>query len=72
MNLAIIGYGKMGKLYDSNLSASYIVDLLPVQNRSYFDQLDKFISFGKPVDLVIVTTPTPNHFKTVKTQVIMG
>ena len=66
MNLVIVGYGKMGKLYDSLFPAKYIVDICPVHNHVYFNHLDKFIRFGHPVDLVIVATPTPNHFETVK------
>ena len=60
-NVAIIGYGRMGRLYDRFLTARYIVDILPVQNRIYFSQLDEFISYGQPIDIAIVTTPTPNH-----------
>ncbi len=66
MNFAIIGHGKMGKLYDSLLCTKYIVDLIPITNRVYFSHIDEFISYGQPVDLVIVTTPSHTHFDIVK------
>ena len=65
-NIAVVGFGKMGKLYDQFLGAKYIIDVLPVQNRAYFSQLDEFIYYNQPVDLAIVTTPTPLHDETVK------
>lgn len=65
MNFAIIGYGKMGKLYDALLNASYIVDVFPVDHRVYFSTVEEFIAYRQSVDLVIVCTPTYNHFLTV-------
>ncbi|MFZ2024899.1 MAG: Gfo/Idh/MocA family oxidoreductase [Microgenomates group bacterium] len=64
-NIAVIGFGKMGRLYDQFLTATYIIDVLPVQNRVYFSQLDEFLHYGQPVDLAIVTNPTPLHDETV-------
>ncbi len=61
MTVAIIGFGKMGKLYDRLLCASYIVDILPVYNRVYFSQLEEFIYYGPKIDIAIVATPTPSH-----------
>lgn len=66
MNFAIIGYGKMGKLYDSLLGAKYIVDLVRVANRVYFSHIDEFITYKQPLDLVIVTTPSHTHFEVVR------
>jgi len=66
MNFAIIGYGKMGKLYDSLLGSKYVVDLIPVTNRVYFSHVDEFITYKQPVDLVIVTTPSHTHFEVVR------
>jgi len=66
MNFAIIGYGKMGKLYDSLLGAKYIVDLLPVANRAYFSHVDEFIAYKQPADLAIVASPSHTHFEIVK------
>lgn len=63
MNFAIVGYGKMGKLYDSLLNAKYIVDSIPVENRVYFNHVDEFIAYKQPVDLAIVTTPSHTHFE---------
>lgn len=62
MNFAIIGFGKMGCLYDKLLNASYIVDQNPVKNRVYFSSVDEFINYNQPVDLVIVATPTNYHY----------
>lgn len=62
MNCAIIGFGKMGRLYDKLLNAHYIVDQNPVNNRVYFSSVDEFINYNQPVDLVIVTTPTNYHY----------
>lgn len=66
MNLAIIGYGKMGQLYDSLLGGKYIVDLIPVANRVYFSHIDEFIAYKQPVDLAIVATPPHTHFEVVR------
>jgi len=66
MNYAIIGFGKMGKLYDRLLTVHYIVDQNPVPGRVYFSSVDEFVHYGQPVDLVIVTTPTNKHFPIVK------
>jgi len=62
MNVAIVGYGKMGKFYDNLLMAKYLVDVRPVQGRVCFSYVDEFISYGQPVDLVIVSTPSDTHF----------
>jgi len=62
MNCAIIGFGKMGRLYDKLLNAHYIVDQNPVNDRVYFSSVEEFIYYSQPVDLVIVTTPTNNHY----------
>lgn len=72
MTVAIIGFGKMGKLYDRLLGASYIVDILPVYNRVYFSQLEEFIDYGSKVDIVIIATPTPNHPKCSKMLLVNG
>lgn len=72
MNVAIVGYGKMGRLYDGLLGARYIVDLIPIAGRVYFSHTDEFISYKQPVDLVIVTTPTHAHFEIVKRLLING
>lgn len=72
MTVAIFGYGKMGKLYDRLLDASYIVDILPVNNRVYFSQLEEFIDYGPKVDITIIATPTPNHPKCSKTLLSNG
>lgn len=66
MNFAIIGYGKMGKLYDSLLGAKYIVDLIPIANRVYFSHIDEFIAYKQPVDLAIVASPSHTHFEVAK------
>lgn len=66
MNFTIIGYGKMGKLYNSLLGAKYIVDLIPIANRVYFSHIDEFIAYKQPVDLTIVSTPSQTHFEIIK------
>lgn len=66
MNYAIVGFGKMGQLYDKLLNAKYVVDKCPILNRVYFSSVEEFIHYGQPVDLVIVTTPTNNHFTITK------
>ena len=72
MTVAIIGFGKMGKLYDRLLGASYIVDILPVYNRAYFSQLEEFIEYAPKIDIAIVATPTPSHLKCSKTLLVNG
>lgn len=72
MTVAIIGFGKMGKLYDRLLGASYIVDILPVYNRVYFSQLEEFIEYAPKIDVAIVATPTPSHPKCSKTLLVNG
>lgn len=66
MKTAIIGFGKMGKLYDSLMPTSYIVDIYPTDNRPYFTYLEEFIHYHPTVDLVIVATPINTHFNIVK------
>ncbi len=66
MRYAIIGFGKMGKLYDRLLYADFIVDLFPVTGKIYFSNLDEFLYYHPQVDLVIVTTPTRTHYQIVK------
>lgn len=72
MKFAIIGYGKMGKLYDKLLGASYIVDPIPIANRVNFGHIDEFISYKQPVDLVIVSTPIHTHFEIVRKLLVNG
>ncbi|PJC54330.1 MAG: hypothetical protein CO028_02985 [Candidatus Levybacteria bacterium CG_4_9_14_0_2_um_filter_35_21] len=66
MNIAIVGYGKMGKLYDSLLKAKFIIDLNPVLNKIYFSSVEEFIAYRQHVDLVIVATPIQDHFAVAK------
>ncbi|MBU1322975.1 Gfo/Idh/MocA family oxidoreductase [Patescibacteria group bacterium] len=72
MNYAIVGFGKMGRLYDKLLNAKYIVDKNPILNRVYFSSVEEFIHYGQSVDLVIVTTPTNNHFTITKKLLMSG
>ncbi len=72
MNIAIIGFGKMGRLYDSLLNASYIVDQNPVRIRIYFSSVDEFINYNQPADLVIVTTSTNCHYAICRKLLISG
>ncbi len=62
----------MGKLYDSLLHATYIVDILPVSHGMYFNTVEKFIRYGETVDFAIVATPTPLHFKCSKMLLLHG
>lgn len=62
----------MGKIYDSLLKAEFIVDPLPVYNRPYFSNIEEFIYYHPPVDLVIVATPTYSHYEIVKKLLIAG
>lgn len=66
MKYAIIGFGKMGKLYNRLLNADFIVDLMPIQGKIYFSNLEEFLSYHPQVDLVIVATPTRTHYQIVK------
>lgn len=61
-NFAIIGYGKMGKLYDETIQADYIIDLFPVKRRVYFRSLEEFLFYKPQVDLVIVSSSADTHF----------
>ncbi len=62
MTTAIVGFGKMGKLYDSLLRAHYIIDPLSVGDRSQFSYIEEFIEYKPKIDLVIVSTPINSHF----------
>lgn len=66
MRYAIIGFGKMGRLYDRLLNADFIVDLMPIQAKIYFSNLEEFLYYHPQIDLVIVTTPTRTHYQIVK------
>jgi len=72
MNYAVIGFGKMGRLYDKLLNAKYVIDKNPIFNRVYFSSVEEFIHYGQPVDLVIITTPTNSHFTITKKLLING
>ncbi|MCX6794266.1 MAG: Gfo/Idh/MocA family oxidoreductase, partial [Candidatus Gottesmanbacteria bacterium] len=72
MTTAIIGYGKMGKIYNSLLHSKYIVDILPVSHGMYFNKLEEFIRYGATVDLAIVATPTTLHFECSKMLLLHG
>jgi len=63
MNVAIVGFGKMGGFYDNLLQAKYLVDVRPAPGRVCFNYVEEFISYGQPVDLVIVATPSDTHYK---------
>jgi predicted dehydrogenase len=62
MNTAIIGYGKMGRLYDALLPASYIVEIDDL-DRPYFPSVYDLIEARVAVDLVIIATPSELHFE---------
>ncbi len=61
-NFAVIGYGKMGKLYDRAVKADYLVDLFPVRRRVYFSCVDEFLFYKPKLDLAIVSSPADTHF----------
>lgn len=63
MSIAVIGYGKMGRLYDSLLGASAVVDPHPVDGKGQFRSVREFIDSTPAVDLVILCTPTDLHFE---------
>lgn len=63
---AIVGLGKMGRFYDGLLKARYVVDSLPLKGRIAFSNVDEFIAYRQPVDLVIVASPTVTHYPIVK------
>jgi predicted dehydrogenase len=62
MQYAVIGYGKMGKLYDQLLSSDYIVDKLPIKHRLYFSSIEEFLYYKPNLDLTIVCTPSNTHY----------
>ncbi|MBC7567004.1 MAG: Gfo/Idh/MocA family oxidoreductase [Pedobacter sp.] len=72
MNIAIIGYGKMGKFYDSLLKADYIVDTLPIKGRMSFANVDELIAYAQPLQLVIVCTPIHTHYEVVRKLLTAG
>lgn len=72
MNFAIIGYGKMGKIYDRLLGSEFIVDPNPVYNKPYFINVEEFIYYHPAIDLVIVATPIRSHFGIVRKLLIAG
>ena len=62
MEYAIVGYGKMGKLYDQLLHCQYLIDQFPVNNRVYFSSIEEFIDYKPNVDLVIVCSSSNAHY----------
>lgn len=66
MKVVIIGYGKMGKIYDSVIPALYLVNPFSVQGRTTFLSIDDFIAKELRVDLAIVSSPTTTHFEITK------
>lgn len=61
MKIAIIGYGKMGRLYDSLYPASWIVDTAPEVD-AHFSTVDALIESGASPDLAIIASPSERHF----------
>lgn len=72
MNIAIVGYGKMGKYYDALLHAKYIIDVVITRPNVSFSNVDEFIAYGQPVDLVIVATPMHTHYDIVRKLLLNG
>jgi predicted dehydrogenase len=66
MDVALVGYGKMGRFYDNLLQAKYIVDVRPVPGRVCFSYVEEFVAYGQPVAFVIVATPSDNHYEIAK------
>lgn len=62
MIYAIVGYGKMGKLYDKLLCCHYLVDQFPVQNRVYFSSIEEFLFYKPHANLVIVSSSANSHY----------
>lgn len=61
MGIAIVGYGKMGRLYDSLYPASWIVDTTPGEKIS-FQTIDALLASGARPELTIISSPTEYHF----------
>jgi len=61
MKIAIVGYGKMGRLYDSLYPASWIVDTAPGVE-AHYPSVEALIESGASPDLTIVASPTEKHF----------
>jgi len=62
MRIALAGLGKMGGFYDALFHAAYIIDVKPRQGRVCFNNVEEFIFYGQPVDIVVVATPSSTHF----------
>lgn len=71
-SFAIIGYGKMGQLYDKLLDAKYVIDVFPIKNKIYFKSTEEFIAYGPKVDIVIVSTSTHLHHPIAKKLLLAG
>lgn len=72
VNFAVIGWGKMGKIYDHLLGAQYLVDLRPIPGRVYFPNTDELIAYRPKVDLVIVATWSNSHYEIAKKLLTSG
>lgn len=66
MRIALAGLGKMGGFYDALFHARYIIDVKPRPGRVCFNNIDEFIFYGQPVDIVVVATPSGTHFSITK------
>lgn len=70
MRTAIVGYGKMGRIYDSILPATCLVDpkLSSPENcelkktKKAFLNIKELIKAGEILDLIIISSPTETHF----------
>ena len=65
-NVALIGYGKMGKIYakEINKRKEYkIIDILRQKNISENPRIVKKIFKSKKINLIIISSPINTHFK---------
>jgi len=71
----VVGYGKLGRYYDSLLDARFVVDIVPVNDiigKVFYTSIDEFLFFRPQVDLAIVSTLSNMHYTIAKKLLLEG
>lgn len=68
INVGIIGYGKMGKIYAKEINDNKKFKLIDIITKKKINQNNKLLNlfFKKKIDLVIVASPIETHFNYLK------
>ena len=73
--ILVVGYGKLGRFYDSLLDARFIVDIVPINDvtgKVFYTNIDEFLFFQPKVDLAIVATLSNTHYAIARKLLLAG